>query len=150
MVLRKLFYNTKRRSFDRSYEIVPMKWSRTCQLYCSEAEMSKEYFPWIKISHFFLEGEREGRGKNEQMLPNLLERYTIQQRHEARSHCWVSIHATWIIWSYGLYASSYGLRGVESQNGWVWKGPLKIIWSSLPAQPGPSKANWPGPCPDGF
>lgn len=45
MVLWKLFDNTKCRSFDSSYEIVPMKQSRTCQLYCSEAEMSKEYFP---------------------------------------------------------------------------------------------------------
>lgn len=43
-----------------------MKQSRTWQLYCSEAEMSKEDFPWIKnIPNFSLnEKEREGKKMN--------------------------------------------------------------------------------------
>lgn len=63
IVLWKLFDNTKCRSFDSSYEIVPMKKSRTCQLYCSEAETSKEYFPWIKNIPTFSLNEKERKGK---------------------------------------------------------------------------------------
>lgn len=59
MDLWKLFGNTKCRSFDSSYEIVPMKQSRTWQLCCSEAEMSKESFPRNKNIPTSNEDKRE-------------------------------------------------------------------------------------------
>lgn len=38
----------------------------------------------------------------------------------------------------------------ESKNGVSWKGPSKMIWSNLPAQPGLPRTGCPGPRPEGF
>ena len=35
----------------------------------------------------------------------------------------------------------------ESQNGWSWKGPLEVIFSTHPAQARSPTAGCPGPCP---
>jgi len=34
----------------------------------------------------------------------------------------------------------------ESQNGWGWKGPLEVTWSTIPAQAGPPTTSCPRPC----
>lgn len=39
---------------------------------------------------------------------------------------------------------------IESQNSWCWEGLLKVIWSSVPAQAGPSKASYMERCPESF
>lgn len=38
----------------------------------------------------------------------------------------------------------------ESQTSWGWKRPLKVIWTNPPAQTGPPRISWPGPCPSGL
>lgn len=35
----------------------------------------------------------------------------------------------------------------DSQNGRGGRGPLEVIWSKLPAQPGPPRTGCPAPCP---
>lgn len=39
---------------------------------------------------------------------------------------------------------------IDSQNGWGWKGSPDVILSNPPAQAGPSRTGYPGPCPTGF
>ena len=55
-------------------------------------------------------------------------------------------------WIFSLLQSNTHIPSeiTESQSGWGWKGPLKIIWSSPPVQAGPPRASCPGPHPDGF
>ena len=38
----------------------------------------------------------------------------------------------------------------ESQNGWGWRAPPEVIWSTHPAQAGPPRPGCPGPCPEKF
>lgn len=62
MVSWKWFCNTKCRSFDSSYEIVPMKQSRTGQLYYSRSRNVEGILSLnFKYSHFFLEWQRNER-----------------------------------------------------------------------------------------
>jgi len=44
-------------------------------------------------------------------------------------------HSTWI---------------TDLQNGWSWKGPLEVTWSTRPTQAGPLRARCPGACPSSF